>query len=247
MSFQYFNKGEKESLQFYRLPVLLLRDPVYRNLSSGAKILFTCMQDRRELSEKNGWKDKYEHIFIYYTLQQICYDLAVCKQKASRLLDELEAADLIMRVKQGMGRPTRIYVGLMNKERRPELVRQSDRPSEKVVCGADHSGEQAVCETYPVKDERHPPEVTEDILHDGCRTSTTYTDNTDTEYIYTESESGDREPASREAYEREIPKTREEVLEEYQKMNARGEEDMRLIELMLLATNDTVGEPRRLK
>ena len=46
-----------------------------------------------------------------------------------------------------------------------------------------------------------------------------------------------REPASKEAYERELPKTREEVLEEYRKMKDRGEEDMKLVELMLLATN----------
>ena len=226
MSFQYFNEGEKESLQFYRLPALLLTDPVYRNLSSGAKILFTCMQDRRELSEKNGWKDKYGHIFIYYTLQQICHDLTVCKQKASRMLDELEAADLIKRVKQGMGRPTRIYVGLMNKQRRSE-----------VVCKTDHSKEQPVCVASPVEDENHPPEGTQDILHDGCMSSTTHTNNTNTEYIYTESSFGSREPASKEAYERTLPKTREEVLEEYRKMKERGEEDMQLIELMLLATN----------
>ncbi len=247
MSFQYFNEGEKESLQFYRMPALLLRDPVYRNLSSGAKILFTCMQDRRELSEKNGWKDQYGHIFIYYTLQQICYDLAVCKQKASRLLDELEAADLIKRVKQGMGRPTRIYVGLMNKERRPELVRQSDRPKEKEVRVTDRLGAQSVCETSSVNDERHPPEVTQDILHNGCRSSTIYTNNTDREYNYTQYESEERKPARKEVYERELPKTREEVLEEYRKMKARGEVDMTLVELMLLATNDTVGEPRHPK
>ena len=53
-------------------------------------------------------------VFIYYTLDEIQEDLNCGHEKAVRLLAELDTGKkgfgLIERVKQGQGRPTKIYV-----------------------------------------------------------------------------------------------------------------------------------------
>ena len=123
MSFEYFHVGDENEFAFFRLPKILIRDPCYRNISMEAKVLYGCMLDRHELSAKNGWHDEQGRIFIYYTFGQICEDLSVSRKKAAAMLDELEnKAFLIRRVRQGQGRPNRIYIRRFHKPGYPQVV-----------------------------------------------------------------------------------------------------------------------------
>lgn len=65
------------------------------------------------LSAKNGWYDRLGRVYIYYTLDEIQADLNCGHDKATKLLVELDAGKgigLIERVRQGQGKPTKIYV-----------------------------------------------------------------------------------------------------------------------------------------
>ena len=66
------------------------------------------------LSAKHGWYDELGRVYIYYTLDEIQTDLMCGHNKAVRLLAELDTCKdgfgLIERVKQGQGRPAKIYV-----------------------------------------------------------------------------------------------------------------------------------------
>lgn len=123
MSFEYFYVGDENEFAFFRLPKILIRDPCYRNITMEAKVLYGCMLDRHELSAKNGWHDELGRIYIYYTFGQICEDLFVSRKKAAAMLDELEnKAFLIRRVRQGQGRPNRIYVRRFHRQSYPQVV-----------------------------------------------------------------------------------------------------------------------------
>ena len=63
------------------------------------------------LSEQNGWYDENGRVYIYYTLREIQRNLNCGQDKAIKLLAELDqGCDLIDRMRQGHGRPTKIYV-----------------------------------------------------------------------------------------------------------------------------------------
>ena len=66
------------------------------------------------LSAKNSWYDDYGRVYIYYTVDEIQEDLNCGHDKATKLLAELDNGKsgfgLIERVRQGQGRPTKIYV-----------------------------------------------------------------------------------------------------------------------------------------
>ena len=112
MSFTCFYAGEEEQYIFFRFPWTLLRDERYKwVISMHAKVLYGCMLDRQQLSNRNGWIDKEGRVFIYYTLGEISYDLEVSEKKATMLLNELEEVGLIRRERQGFCKPNRIYVG----------------------------------------------------------------------------------------------------------------------------------------
>ncbi len=82
-------------------------------MSTEAKLLYGMLLDRMGLSSRNGWFDSQGRVFIYYTLEEIQADLNCGRDKAMKLLAELDSSKgvgLIERVRQGLGRPTIIYV-----------------------------------------------------------------------------------------------------------------------------------------
>ena len=71
------------------------------------------MLDRVSLSSKNGWIDSDGRIYIIYTVEQVCKILKCGKDKASKLLAELDSKKgigLIERVRRGLCKPDKIYV-----------------------------------------------------------------------------------------------------------------------------------------
>ena len=111
--FDYYYGDESSQFSFYRIPRLLIRDKRFKGLSTEAKLLYGLMLDRMGLSAKNGWYDEKGRVYIYYTAEEIREDLCCGNDKALKLLAELDMKKgygLIERIKQGQGKPTKIYV-----------------------------------------------------------------------------------------------------------------------------------------
>lgn len=109
----YFYDDEPEQFQFFRIPRQLISNPKFKSVSTDAKLLYGMFLDRMSLSAKNDWYDKNGRVYIYYTVDEICEDMTCGRDKAMKLLSELDTnkgIGLIERVKQGQGRPTKIYV-----------------------------------------------------------------------------------------------------------------------------------------
>ena len=82
-------------------------------LNETEKILYILLLDRTRLSKMNaylGWIDAEGRIFIQYTIQSLAKDLSKSEMTIKNALRTLEHADLISRIRQGIGRPNRIYV-----------------------------------------------------------------------------------------------------------------------------------------
>lgn len=111
--FDYYYGGESEQFAFYRIPRQLVTGEYFKNVSTDAKLLYGLLLDRMGLSAKNGWYDEQGRVFIYYPLDEIQEALCCAHGKAVKLLAELDGGKgigLIERVKQGQGRPAKIYV-----------------------------------------------------------------------------------------------------------------------------------------
>ena len=107
----YFYGREAEQFSFYRVPTALFTDTQYKDLSPEAKILYGILLKRMDLSAKNGWLDKIGRVYIIFRLEEIMEKLNCADNKATKLMDELEAkAGLIERRRQGQGKPNIIYV-----------------------------------------------------------------------------------------------------------------------------------------
>lgn len=112
-AFDYYYGDESGQFSFFRIPRQLVSGETFRRVSTDAKLLYGLLLDRMGLSAKNGWYDELGRVFIYYTLAEIQAALCCGHEKAVKLLAELDSSKgigLIERVKQGQGRPTKIYV-----------------------------------------------------------------------------------------------------------------------------------------
>lgn len=110
MARRYLHRGDANRFPFYRIPKQLFIEEEYARLTIAAKTLYGILLDIEGLSERNGWTDKKGRIFVYMTNKSICKILKISDKTATKLLVELEEIDLIKRVRQGQGKPNRIYV-----------------------------------------------------------------------------------------------------------------------------------------
>lgn len=113
LKFDYYYGVEAEQFSFYRVPRLLIKDERFRGLSSDAKLLYGLMLDRMSLSMKNGWLDDENRAYIIYTIENIREDLGCSKEKAVKVLAELDEAKgigLVEKIRRGLGKPDIIYV-----------------------------------------------------------------------------------------------------------------------------------------
>ena len=109
----YFYGHEANQFTFFRIPKLLFSDERFIGLTSDAKILYGLMLDRMGLSVKNGWIDEKNHVYIYFTLEEAMEYMRIGKDKGVKLfaeLDDEKGCGLIKKKKQGLGKPTLIYV-----------------------------------------------------------------------------------------------------------------------------------------
>lgn len=112
MQFEYFRGDEAEQFMFYRVPQTLVTDERFRKVSSDAKLLYGLLLDRIGLSFQNPdrFVDEFGRTFIYFTRETTMKLLNCGKEKAAAIFQELEKVGLIERKRQGLGKPTKIYV-----------------------------------------------------------------------------------------------------------------------------------------
>jgi len=105
----YFISGQIPQFAFYRLPKVLFLSEKYNALSTDAKLLYSLLLDRMELSARNGMHDEQGRIYLYFTVTQASELLHYGESKMTRLFGELERIGLVDRRRQGLGKASIIY------------------------------------------------------------------------------------------------------------------------------------------
>ncbi|QRG86449.1 replication initiator protein A [Bulleidia sp. zg-1006] len=114
MEFDYFYNRDGDSFSYYMLPKIIVTDERFKNLSSDAKILYSCLLERTSLSFRNKWLDEENRVYIIFTVEEIMEILGRSNKTAVKILNELDSTSggigLIERKKRGLGKPNIIYV-----------------------------------------------------------------------------------------------------------------------------------------
>lgn len=102
-----YRKAEKK---FLMLPALLIYGELYRSLDSGAKIAWTILNDRANLSKKNGWYDEEGNVYFIYTNQELMNLVNVSEPTIVKIKKELISYGLLDQKRMGRGKANLLYI-----------------------------------------------------------------------------------------------------------------------------------------
>lgn len=102
--------GDIDNEQFYQLTKGLFMNPIYKHVSPAAKVVYAILKDRMEISRKNGWHDDNGDIYLLFNQDKLGEFLGVTTRQVRTYLQELKDSDLIESIRQGLGKPNKMYI-----------------------------------------------------------------------------------------------------------------------------------------
>jgi hypothetical protein len=178
-----FNIKEIQKEKFYRLPKVFFTNPKYTKLSNDAKITWSILRDRLDLSIKNNWIDENGDIFFIYTNEKLKQILNISSpNKLSKKKKELTRADLFSQIRVGLNKPNKLYL------KKPEVTKADVYCITQQENDVEQQYSTDVSNSYIQKYDNDTSGNIKMIHHDISKKKyTNDTDYNDTDYIKTES------------------------------------------------------------
>ena len=107
---RFYTASEEVTLRFYQVPKALFKNPVYKGLDLGPKLMYSVLRDRLDLSIKNNWKDEKGYIYLIFSREDLSGLLEINKETATTYKRKLVKYKLIIDKRMGQGNSNRIYV-----------------------------------------------------------------------------------------------------------------------------------------
>ncbi|MCI7100055.1 MAG: replication initiator protein A [Lachnospiraceae bacterium] len=107
---RYFHASDVVRAEFYQFYAVLLDSPTYAELSNDSRVLYAVLQKRLQLSMKNGWLDEEGRTYFYFTRDELAKTIRVSEKTGRKAVKQLLDAELLHEVRQGRGKPNRLYL-----------------------------------------------------------------------------------------------------------------------------------------
>lgn len=99
MSFNYITKEDKTKDLFYKIPKQFMLEEKYKKMKDSAKILYSILYERTNLSIENNWFDDKDRAYIICTFDEIQTFFGCSRDKVNYALKDLEKFNLIKKDK----------------------------------------------------------------------------------------------------------------------------------------------------
>ena len=176
-----FNIKEIQKEKFYQLPKVFFTNPKYTKLSNDAKITWSILRDRLDLSIRNNWVDKNGDIFFIYTNEKLKSILNISSpNKLSKIKKELTEADLFNQIRVGLNKPNKLYI------KKPEVTEADVYYISQQENDIEQHNNTDVSLSYVQKYDNDTSRNINMIHHDISKEYTNDTDLSNTDYIETE-------------------------------------------------------------
>ena len=176
-----FNIKEIQKEKFYQLPKVFFTNPKYTKLSNDAKITWSILRDRLDLSIRNNWVDENGDIFFIYTNEKLKSILNISSpNKLSKIKKELTQADLFNQIRVGLNKPNKLYI------KKPEVTEADVYYISQQENDIEQHNNTDVSLSYVQKYDNDTSRNINMIHHDISKEYTNDTDLSNTDYIKTE-------------------------------------------------------------
>jgi hypothetical protein len=103
---------QTDIVSFYhiQMPRWLFADRRYNYISLAAKVAYSLLLNRYQLSKMNGWINGDGEVYIIFTREELAAELQVGARKAAEVFRELTGAGLVWETRRGNNKANLIYL-----------------------------------------------------------------------------------------------------------------------------------------
>ncbi len=108
--FALMRQTDIQSVYHMQMPRWLFSDPRYAQMSLDAKVAYTFLLNRFQLSRRNGWVNEFGEVFVIFPRRELAAELRICEQRVTAAFRKLTEMKLIWEKRCGRGDANQIYL-----------------------------------------------------------------------------------------------------------------------------------------
>ena len=108
--FSLMKQTDIQSIYYMQMPRWLFSDPRYADMSLDAKVAYTFLLNRFQLSRRKGWVNDQGEVFVIFPRLALAKELRVCEKRVTAAFRVLANRQLIWEKRCGRGDANQIYL-----------------------------------------------------------------------------------------------------------------------------------------
>lgn len=128
--FPLMRQTDVQHIYHMQMPRWLFSDPRYAEMSLDAKVAYTFLLNRFQLSRRNGWVNDRGEVFIIFPRKELAKELRICEQRVTAAFRKLVELKLIWEKRCGRGDANQIYLASVEPKDDPDYTSAPFLPGE---------------------------------------------------------------------------------------------------------------------
>ena len=108
--FSLMKQTDVQTIYHMQIPRWLFSDPRYADMSLDAKVTYTFLLNRFQLSRRNGWVNNFGEVFVIFPRKELARELRICEQRVTAAFKKLVELKLVWEKRCGRGDANQIYL-----------------------------------------------------------------------------------------------------------------------------------------
>ena len=121
-SFPLMRQTDVQTIYHMQMPRWLFSDPRYAGMSLDAKVSYTFLLNRFQLSRRNGWVNDFGEVFVIFHRKELARELRICEQRVTAAFCTLKELNLIWEKRCGRGDANQIYLATVEPQDDPDYT-----------------------------------------------------------------------------------------------------------------------------
>ena len=130
-SFPLMRQTDIQNIYHMQMPRWLFSDPRYADMGLDAKVAYTFLLNRFQLSRRNGWANDQGEVFVIFPRKELAKELRVCEKRVTAAFQALAERNLIWEKRCGRGDANQIYLAHVQPQDDPEYTSAPFVPEER--------------------------------------------------------------------------------------------------------------------
>ena len=118
-AFSLMKQTDIQSLYYMQMPRWLFSDPRYAEMSLDAKVTYTFLLNRFQLSRRKGWVNDNGEVFVIFPRKALAQELRICEKRVIAAFRKLAELQLIWEKRCGRGDANQIYLACVEPQDDP--------------------------------------------------------------------------------------------------------------------------------